>query len=134
MLARLRSVGMLRREKEPSWDLVSELFHSAAHRFSCSQCGATGMRVAPCEDDGADDAWGLERACVDCGQPIAAERVRLLPTVTLCITCQRAREVGQSADAPTYCPQCGSVMHLRLRSGGVARYEMACPECGRRDG
>ncbi len=51
MLQRLRSLGMLRREKEPDWDLVAELFRSAAGRLPCDECGQVGLRISPAEDD-----------------------------------------------------------------------------------
>jgi ribosomal protein S27AE len=131
MLRRLRSIGMLRREKEPSAALVSELFASAGERLTCSQCGATGLRIVPVEDIGWDDAWDADRPCSECGRPIGAERVRLLPNVALCIACQRVQESGRAVGEPTYCPKCGAVMTLRLRSGGVTRYELTCPACRR---
>lgn len=132
MLLRLRTLGMLRREKEPEWDLVVELFRSAAARLPCDQCGQVGLRVSPAEDDFDDETWGGSRRCESCGQPIPEERVRMLPNVALCVVCQQARESGTAAQAVDYCPQCGAVRHLRLRTGdALARYQPYCPECRR---
>ena len=132
ILHRLRSLGMLRREKEPDGELVAELFRSAAARLRCEGCGQVGMRVSSAEDDLEEEAWGGGRRCEACGQTISPERVRLLPNVTLCVSCQQLRERGISAQPVDYCPKCGAVRHLRLRSGdGLARYAPYCPECRR---
>ena len=132
MLLRLRSLGMLRREKEPDWDLVVELFRSAAGRLPCAECGQVGLRISPAEDDGDDEGWGGGRRCESCGQTIPEERVRMLPNVTLCVSCQQLRERGIAAQPVDYCPKCGAVRHLRLRSGdGLAGYRVYCPECRR---
>jgi hypothetical protein len=37
LLARLRAAGMLRREKEPSSELVAELLATATDRFVCAK-------------------------------------------------------------------------------------------------
>ena len=134
MLARLRAAGMLRREKEPSAELVAELLSTATGRFICSECGGLGLTVAPLEDEFDDEPWGqTERQCTSCAQVIPAERVELFPDVTLCVKCQRIDEAGGPADTPDYCPKCGAVMTTRLHSGsGITRYQITCPQCGRR--
>ncbi len=134
MLARLRAAGMLRREKEPSSELVAELLETAKGRFVCSQCGGLGLTVAPLEDEFGDEAWGaVQRRCTSCGQVIPAERVELFPDVTLCVKCQREDELGGAAETPDYCPKCGAVMTTRMQSGsGITRYQMTCPACGGR--
>ena len=132
MLDRLRSLGMLRREKEPDGELIAELFRSTAARLRCEACGQAGLRVSPAEDDPDEEAWGGGRRCETCGQPIPAERVRLLPTVTRCVTCQQLSERGVAQQPVDYCPRCGAVRHLRLRSGdGLAGYRPYCPDCRR---
>jgi len=130
MLRRLRTLGMLRREKEPDWGLVAELFRSAVGRLLCEACGHAGLRISSAEDDWDDAAWGAGRRCEACGQTIPAERVRMLPNVTLCVSCQRLSERPVAAQPVDYCPRCGAVRHLRLRAGdGLAGYRPYCPEC-----
>lgn len=132
MLEHLRSLGMLRREKEPELDLIAELFQSAAGRMTCDKCGRIGLRISPAEDDFGDEVWGGGRRCESCGQTVPEERVRLLPHVTLCVACQQARESGIASQPFDYCPKCGAVRHMRLRPGdGLARYVPYCPECRR---
>jgi hypothetical protein len=132
MLQRLQSQGMLRREKHPDPDLVSELFRSAVGRLACSACGRLGLTILPETDDFEDAAWGGGRRCESCGQSIPTERVRLLPGVKLCVACQQKRESGGTAEPAEYCPKCGAVLQTRLRSGdGLARYQRVCPECRR---
>lgn len=132
MLRRLRSLGMLRRENEPEWDVVAELFRSAAARLRCEGCGQIGLRITAAEDDLDEEAWGGGRRCESCGQTIPAERIRLLPNATRCVSCQQLSERGMAAQPVDYCPTCGAVRHLRLRSGdGLARYAPYCPECRR---
>lgn len=42
---------------------------------------------------GVEGVWdGVERECADCGEPIPAARLRLVPGAVLCIECQRDRE------------------------------------------
>ena len=133
MLARLRELGMLRREKEASQELVAELFASAAGRMVCSSCNHRGLTVTEAEDVGDDDgAWNIARACVVCGQPIAAERLAAFPDAQRCVACQQAADRGADSSPPDYCPRCGTPMTLRPRRGqGLAGYEMVCPQCRR---
>lgn len=130
MLRRLKSLGMLRREKELDWGLVAELFQSAAGRLPCEECRHVGLRISRAEDDLDDEAWGGSRRCESCGQTIPQERVQMLPNVTLCVSCQRLGERPVAEQPVDYCPRCGAVRHLRLRSGdGMAGYRPYCPEC-----
>ena len=85
MPGRLRALGSLRREKEPSPELVFELFRSAADRLPCSKCGSVGMVIGPCEDEWDDESWGMQRGCNSCGKPIPAERLELFPNTRLCV-------------------------------------------------
>lgn len=134
MLRWVQTAGMMRRSKEPEPAVIEELFHQSAGRFCCPDCGHAGLVVEDAEDDESDDAWGMARKCAGCGQPIAAERLKIFPDTKLCAACQRGADASESSDSavPEYCPRCGSIMILRqVRSGGVARYAMACPDCGR---
>jgi DNA-directed RNA polymerase subunit M/transcription elongation factor TFIIS len=133
ILARLRAAGMLRREKEPSWELISELLPKARDRFLCAQCGAANVTVTPLEDEFDDEPGTAGRACIDCGQRIPVERLALFPEMTRCARCQQRRESGQDAETPEFCPRCGAVMVPRMCSGqGITRYAMRCPDCGGR--
>jgi len=130
MVVQLRALGSLRREKEPSPELILELFRSAADRLRCSECGHTGVVIAPCENECDDDAWGMPRGCTSCGKPIPAERIELFPDIRLCVDCQRREESGAVDEQREFCPKCGAVMTLvSRRTGGISRYEMKCPEC-----
>lgn len=133
MLARLRELGMLRREKEASRELVAELFASAADRMVCPSCNHRGLTVTEAEDEWDDDeAWNIGRTCAVCGQPIAAERLAAFPDAQRCVACQQAADRGADLSPPDYCPRCGTPMTLRPRRGrGLAGYEMVCPQCRR---
>jgi len=128
MLQRLQSLGMLRREKQPEPGLVMELFRSSVSRMPCGECGRTGLMFASDEDE--DEVWGGGRRCEACDQLIPRERVQLLPSVKLCVACQGKQESGAAIGPAEYCPRCGSVMQLKLRSGGgLTGYRQYCPEC-----
>lgn len=130
MLQRLQSLGMLRRERQPAPDVVAELFRAAVSRMPCGECGRTGLTFASVADE--SEAWGGGRLCEACGQTIPPERVQSLPGVTLCVACQAKRESGAAIGPAEYCPRCGSVLQLKLRSGdALAGYRQYCPECRR---
>jgi len=132
MLARLRAVGMLRREKEPSWELLGELFASAAGRMTCPKCNHRGLSVSEADDEWEDAEWDTPRSCTECGQPIPAERLAAFPQTQRCVACQQAFDRGDDPAPPEYCPRCGTPMTLRPRRGpGLAGYEWICPECRR---
>jgi hypothetical protein len=132
VLDRLRTVGLLRRQKEPDWDLIYEVFPSAVDRMVCSQCGQRGLSVAEAEDEWDDEPSNPGRCCSGCGQPIPPERLAAFPDTQRCITCQQTAERGEDASEPEYCPRCGTPMQLQRRRGsGLAGYQMVCPECRR---
>jgi predicted RNA-binding Zn-ribbon protein involved in translation (DUF1610 family) len=132
MLARLRDLGMLRRETEPSRELVAELFTSAAGRMICPSCNHRGLSVAEADDEWDDSTWTTGRPCADCGQLIAAERLAAFPDAQRCVSCQQAADRGADSSPVEYCPRCGTPMALRPRRGrALAGYEMFCPQCRR---
>ena len=130
MAARLRQAGKLRRVAEPEIEILAELFTASAATFACDSCAAVGLVARPAAEDDSD--WGGSRACEVCGKPIPAERVELFPHIKVCVTCQGKSESGRDTADAEYCPRCGAIMKLRQsRGGGVTRYAMSCPECGR---
>ncbi len=131
MLDRLHAAGMLKRERDPDWELVGELFRATSAARRCKDCGSAAVVLQPCAD-AADDGWGDVRCCERCGATIPAERLEVFPDTQLCVRCQQVRDRGTDDAEPEYCPRCGAVMQLRLsRSAGLARYVMYCRDCGR---
>ena len=129
MLTRLQGVGVMRRSKDPEPTLVRELFKSTADRFVCSSCARVGLGVREVQDDDWDQ-WGGAVACRGCRQPIPRERLEIFPGTKLCAACQQKDDSGAN-DEPEYCPRCGNIMSVRLKSG-TSRYVMSCPTCGSR--
>jgi hypothetical protein len=131
MLERLHAAGMLKREKEPDWELVRELFRSSATARRCEKCGSCAVVLQLCAD-AEDDDWGDVRCCEQCGATIPAQRLEIFPDTRLCVACRQTRDRGVEDTEPEYCPRCGSVMQMRLsRSSGISRYVMHCGVCGR---
>jgi len=129
MLARLQGVGVMRRSKDPEPELVRELFESTATRFTCPECKHVGLSVGEAKDDDWDDR-GAGVACRGCRQVIPRERLEIFPGTKLCAACQQKDDLGVN-DEPEFCPRCGDIMSVRLKSG-TSRYVMSCPSCGSR--
>ncbi len=131
LLLRLQQIGMLRRVKDPEWQLLCELAPSAAERLACPQCEHIGLLAGEDRADDDDD-WGIGRSCAACGKPIPPERVELYPDAKLCATCQQSQDAGAVHDDPEYCPKCGALMTVRqTRGAGITRYVSVCSECRR---
>jgi predicted RNA-binding Zn-ribbon protein involved in translation (DUF1610 family) len=129
--ARLRKLGMLKRDDQRDRDFLISLAASQSARLTCSQCGRGGVKVETADNR---DEWELpSRPCVACGEPIAPERLELFPQSELCAACQQRVDRGQSPDQhDDYCPRCGARMTIRQKRGsGIAAYEMICPDCRR---
>ena len=126
---RLSDLGMLRRQKEPDVDLVSELLSSAVPRMACRGCEATAFELSDAE--AWDDMLPAAKACERCGGAISTERLEILPDAKLCIGCQTTEESGDSSEEQTYCSKCGSVMQVREVRRGISRYQLVCPVCRR---
>ncbi len=109
--------------------MVNELFVSTAERFKCANCEHVGLQVTDAHDDDLGD-WGEAIACKGCRKPIPPERLEIFPGTTLCATCQQKDDSGAN-DEPEYCPRCGDIMSVQLKSG-TSRYVMSCPGCGSR--
>ena len=121
--------GMLRREKDPDWELLAELFTSSAPSFVCPECENQGLVATPAGDQ-EDEAWGMARSCHDCGQPIDAERLEVFPDTRICRACKLSEEQGETSGEIMYCPQCGAPMTLKTSRGpGITRYKYRCTQC-----
>ncbi len=129
MLYRLQAVGVLRRSQDPEPALVNELFASSADGFACGSCEHVGLQVTEARDDDSED-WGDVVVCKGCRKPIPPERLEIFPGSTLCAVCQQKDDSGAN-DEPEYCPRCGDIMSVKLKSG-TSRYVMSCPGCGSR--
>lgn len=128
-VARLRSIGKLRRTSKPEFELVAELLNASAGALTCTDCGHVGLNAQTAE---IGDDWPAARLCSVCGKAIPPERLELLPDATRCAACQQSHEAGGDLEQPEYCPRCGAIMVLRqARGSGLARYEMVCGECRR---
>ena len=129
MIRRLHSLGMLKREKEPNLELVTQLFEARLELFRCSECGHQGLVLAEA-DDWDDEDWGQARNCEGCGEAITPERLEVFPDTRLCVECQRSDERGATAEEAEYCPRCGAIMEMRSSSArGLTRYVLYCPDC-----
>jgi hypothetical protein len=130
-IARLRLIGLLRREPDPGDDLVAALLVEAAPRMTCPICKEKRLTARPSEND-ADD-WQAAVRCEMCRQPIDPERLEAIPGTKRCAACQGKAESGQLAIEPEYCPHCGALMEIRVsRGSGITRYKRVCtgqPPC-----
>jgi hypothetical protein len=132
-IARLRLIGLLRREPDPDENVVAALLVDAAPRMTCPICKEKTLAAAPAEPE-AEDQWLAAVLCDICRQPIPPERVEALPGVTRCTGCQQKSEAGALTDTePEYCPQCGALLEIRMSRGpGISRYKRFCtgnPPC-----
>ena len=125
---RLATVGMLKRQKEPSSELILELLQSARTQFACRACEHIGLLLE--EEVGWDDATS-RRNCEQCGAPIDPDRLEIFPDVQLCVACQHGEESGDATEEADYCPRCGTPMVVQARRGGITRYALVCPSCTR---
>lgn len=127
MLARLRSVGILKREAKPDPELLRELFRGSANKFTCHRCDHLGLvaREASVEE------WPETRKCQACGTSIPRERLEIFPQAQRCAACESQSKESHS-DEIEYCPRCGEIMTVRLsRGSGISRYMTFCPSCKR---
>lgn len=132
-IARLRIVGMLRREPNPDEDVVAALLVEAAPQMTCPLCKEKRLHATPTDDDTADD-WQAAVLCEICREPIDPERLEAISGTQRCTACQGKSETGQLDDLePDYCPHCGALIEVRVsRGGGITRYKRACtgePPC-----
>ncbi len=131
--ARLRLLGLLRREPDPQDELLAVLLVEAAPRMTCPICKEKALAASPTEA-GDDDDWQAAVLCEVCRAPIPPERLEAVPGARRCTACQGKAETGQLVeDEPEYCPQCGALVELRVsRGSGLTRYKRFCtgsPPC-----
>ena len=131
--ARLRLIGLFRREPDPEEEVVAALLVEAAPRMTCPLCKEKKLFAQPTSDVAADD-WQAAVLCEVCRAPIDPERLEAIPNTTRCAACQGKSEAGQLAEIePDYCPNCGAVVEIRVsRGSGITRYKRVCtgdPPC-----
>lgn len=132
-VARLRIVGMLRREPDPDEEVVTALLVEAAPRMTCPLCKEKRLHAKATEDVDAED-WQAAVLCEICREPIDPERLEVIPGTKRCTACQGKSETGQLDEIePDYCPNCGALIEVRVsRGGGITRYRRVCtgkPPC-----
>lgn len=138
--ARLRLVGVLRRESNPDDATLAELLPEAAKRMTCPGCKRIGLAVSDAEETTAgslgdgDDDWQAAVLCERCRKPIPPERLEVFPDSKRCVACQSKAESGEpEEDEPEFCPRCGALVELRVsRGSGLTRYKRFCtgvPAC-----
>ncbi|WP_425398701.1 TraR/DksA C4-type zinc finger protein [Aeoliella sp.] len=130
LVARLRLLGQLRRDKDPDEAIVEALLAEYAPLMTCPGCKEVGLAAADADDEWDDDAgdWQAAVLCEVCRQPIDPERLEYLPETKRCTECQHKSETGTLPDGdPEFCPRCGSLVELRVSRGtGITRYKRFC--------
>lgn len=136
LVARLRLVGQLRREKEPDDSIVEALIADSARHMTCPTCKHIGLTVkeGDAEEEEVAGDWQEAVLCEVCRQAIAPERLEFFPDARRCAGCQHLTETDALPhDDVEYCPRCGSLVELRVsRAGGLTRYKRFCtgdPPC-----
>jgi len=132
-VARLRLIGLLRREREPDDQLVEALLVDATPRMTCPICKEKQLRVRPSVDDQSGD-WITAVLCELCREPVPPERLEAVPGTKRCALCAAKAESGEIAEVePDFCPNCGAIVEVRAsRGSGITRYKRVCtgdPPC-----
>jgi hypothetical protein len=135
-MARLRSLGMLRRDPDPDDELVGVLMAESISRMTCPSCNEMRLTGHPLNSAMLpfDVEWETAVLCEICREPIPPERLEAIPTTKRCVACQGKSETATGDDVTTeYCPQCGAPVELRVsRGAGITRYKRSCtgePPC-----
>lgn len=132
--ARLRLVGLLRRDGDPDDEILAALLPEAATRMTCPGCKRIGLVARETDAAEEEDDWQAAVLCESCRQPIDPERLEVFPNSKRCVPCQSRSEAGiPDPEEPEFCPRCGSLVELRVsRGGGLTRYKRFCtgqPSC-----
>jgi hypothetical protein len=134
-VARLRIIGLLRREREPEEDLVEALFVEAAPQMTCPICKEKSLFARPLQDLAEEPGdWQAAVLCDVCREPIDPERLEAIPGMKRCAKCATKAESGQLSEIePDFCPNCGALVEVRVsRGSGITRYKRVCtgePPC-----
>jgi hypothetical protein len=133
-IARLRLIGLLRREPDANVELVSELFVEAAPRMTCPICKEKSLAATPADESNDGDDWQAAVLCEICRTPIDPERLEAVPNTKRCARCQGLSESGRLTDQELeYCSHCGALVEIRVsRGSGITRYKRVCtgsPPC-----
>lgn len=132
LVARLRLVGQLRRDKEPDEAIVEALLEESARLMTCPGCKRIGLQAqdADGEFDGDEDFddWQAAVLCEICREVIDPDRLEVLPDTKRCTSCQHQTETGTLPDDdPEFCPRCGALVEIRVsRGSGITRYRRFC--------
>ena len=136
--ARLRLIGLFRREPNPDEEILAALLVESAPRITCPICKEKRLVATPADHTaGADDGdWQAAVLCEVCRSPIPPERIEAIPGAKRCARCQEKTETGELSECePEYCPQCGALVEIRVsRGSGITRYKRVCtgdPPCRR---
>jgi|LakMenEpi03Aug12_release.lakeMendotaPanAssembly.Ray.scaffolds.fasta_scaffold01655_5 predicted RNA-binding Zn-ribbon protein involved in translation (DUF1610 family) len=143
----LQQAGFLRRQKDPSSEIVAEMFRLKMPELPCPNCQQKGVKIVPkttVEDD--DSQWETNptlqsnqvstRYCDQCRNPIDPERLELFPTTVRCVDCQRRIEKGElqpdgsQATNADYCPRCGDFLQTVRNRSSLGAYRVQCSSCG----
>jgi hypothetical protein len=135
-IARLRSIGMLRRDPDPDDELIGVLLVESLSRFTCPACKEPRLTARTLDSAGTPDdvEWQSAVLCEICHQPISPERLEAIPAAKRCVACQEKSETAGSQEETTeFCPLCGSTVEIRVsRAAGITRYKRFCtgnPPC-----
>jgi predicted RNA-binding Zn-ribbon protein involved in translation (DUF1610 family) len=143
----LQQAGFLRRQKDPSSEIVAEMFRLKMPELPCPNCQQKGVKIVPktkVEDD--DSQWETNpslqanqvaiRYCDQCRNPIDPERLEFFPATVRCVDCQRKLENGEvqpdssQATNADYCPRCGDFLQTVRNRSSLGAYRVQCPSCG----
>jgi Prokaryotic dksA/traR C4-type zinc finger len=135
-IARLRSIGLLRRNPDAEDELIRTLMAESVGRLACPACKELRLSARALDSAWAPDdfEWQAAALCEVCRKAIPAERLEAIPETKRCLVCQEVAETDATADdAIEYCPHCGALVEVRLsRGAGITRYKRFCtgiPPC-----
>jgi len=127
----LRKAGKLRSRSHPELPVLYDVFQATAPRLSCPKCGKPRLTVANAIEHATP--WPGETLCLCCSKPIPKERLKAIPGVRYCATCQREAEQGRPKQEQDFCPRCGAALEVRVvGAGNSTRYVLSCtanPPC-----
>lgn len=142
LFARLKLIGLLRRDKQPDEEIIAALLPEAVTRMTCPTCKRVGLRESAADaiDDFDNDAavgesgdWQAAVLCEACREPIDPERLEVFPNSRRCVDCQGKEDRGELDHEPKVCPRCGAAMEIRVsQARGKTRYRLFCsgiPSC-----